>query len=1007
MKHRRDVGILILASLVVAAGIVKAGVFYYDNQMAECKAAGQSKLVTIADLKVDELALWKRERLADANNLYRNPVFSSLVRRCFERPDDPALQEELRTWVNNLRTDYRYDRIALHNAATDTWTLFSDDKTPLTPLTVQNAHRVERSGQLTFTDFYRNEYSQKIYLRLFVPILDEQAGGRAIGALMLRIDPDDYFYPLIQRWPVPSKTSELLLVRREGDEVVFLNELRFQKNTALSLRFPLKRADVPAVMAALGKTGSYEGIDYRGVPVLAAIRAIPDSPWRLIAKIDAEEVFAPMRERFWTTLALACAALTAFILAIGLLWQRQRAHYYREQARTEALLREAEGRLDLAHKYRAILDQTFGFIGLMTPDGALVEANRAALEFVGTEQLNVLGKPFWETPWWTHSKEMQDRLREAIKTAASGEFVRFEATHRAANGEIHFVDFSLKPVWNETGEIVFLIPEGRDVTDQKRAEEGMREFETRFRDIIDNSREGILFADLDGRTIFSANQAMAAMLGWSREELAGMPLMSIHPDYARDQVAQEFDRHRAGVVSLSSNVPVTCKDGSRIYADITSAEVTLNGVKYLAGFFRDVTDRKKAEDALRESERRLKEAEAMAHLGYWSWDVRTGDVKWSDEVFNIFNLDPKSFTPKIDSILELSPWPEDRNRDRELIQKATETHEKGEYVQRFLRPDKSVGYYQSTFQGNYDDGGNLVSIVGTVLDITERKCAEMKLTEINRHLEDATARATELASKAEAASLAKSRFLTNMSHELRTPLNAVIGFSEGLLERIDVYPLNAHQQDRLRRIKTSGEYLLQLINSILDVAKAESGRIDLRIAPFVVEPIVWEVGGMVEALIEDKHDLQFTLDMPDTLPQMISDRDKVRQILVNLLSNAVKFTYRGSVVLRVCPDNDSLVFRVEDTGVGVSPENLDQLFEPFFQVRQEVHQSLSGTGLGLSISKSLATLLHGTLTVESTLGQGSVFTLTLPLVCKRSMEKESLKKKERDPIESTKEPVEC
>jgi PAS domain S-box-containing protein len=135
----------------------------------------------------------------------------------------------------------------------------------------------------------------------------------------------------------------------------------------------------------------------------------------------------------------------------------------------------------------------------------------------------------------------------------------------------------------------------------------------------------------------------------------------------------------------------------------------------------------RAEETLQESERRLREAQEMSHLGFWNWNIKTGEVEWSEEVFKIFALDPKTFTPQIDSILALSPWPEDHQRDQELIKKAIETHNPGSYEQKFLRPDQSIGYYYSTFQGNYDEKGELISIVGTVLDITERKRAEEKL----------------------------------------------------------------------------------------------------------------------------------------------------------------------------------------------------------------------------------------------------------------------------------------
>lgn len=270
-----------------------------------------------------------------------------------------------------------------------------------------------------------------------------------------------------------------------------------------------------------------------------------------------------------------------------------------------------------------------------------------------------------------------------------------------------------------------------------------------------------------------------------------------------------------------------------------------------------------------------------------------------------------------------------------------------------------------------------------VSDITERKRAEAELLEMNRHLEDATARANEMAVRAEAANVAKSDFLANMSHELRTPLNAVIGFSEGLLERANIHPLNEHQKDRLGKIKTSGEYLLQLINGILDIAKVESGKIDVHITTFDVEPVAWEISDMAEALAKDKPAVRFALDLEEHLPPITSDREKIRQILVNLLGNAIKFTERGSVVLRICGNSGSLRFSVEDTGAGIAAEHLDLLFDKFYQVKQETGCSLKGAGLGLAISKAFATLLGGTLTAQSVVGQGSTFTLTVPLMFDR------------------------
>jgi PAS domain S-box-containing protein len=160
-----------------------------------------------------------------------------------------------------------------------------------------------------------------------------------------------------------------------------------------------------------------------------------------------------------------------------------------ERRRLEQMLREGERKLS------AILDQTFQFIGLLTPDGIMVEANKSALEFAGVTAAAVLNMPFWDTPWWSHSPELQQRLREAVKKAAQGEFVRMEVTHRAANGELHWIDFSLKPVKDETGKVVFLIPEGRDVTERKQVEEALNDERRLLRTMLDmHERERKLIA---------------------------------------------------------------------------------------------------------------------------------------------------------------------------------------------------------------------------------------------------------------------------------------------------------------------------------------------------------------------------------------------------------------------------------------------------------------------------------------------------------------------------------
>ncbi len=236
----------------------------------------------------------------------------------------------------------------------------------------------------------------------------------------------------------------------------------------------------------------------------------------------------------------------------------------------------------------------------------------------------------------------------------------------------------------------------------------------------------------------------------------------------------------------------------------------------------------------------------------------------------------------------------------------------------------------------------------------------------------------EYAAAAEAATLAKNEFLANMSHELRTPLNAIIGFSDGLLERANRHPLNDHQKDRLAKIKRSGEHLLSLINSVLDIAKIEAREHQVVASLFDATLLVQEVVALLDPLLRNKPGVVVDNVCGDAERLIFSDRDKIKQVLINLLGNAIKFTSRGRVAVRVDVVDGRLRICVEDTGIGIAAKDLPHIFDKFYQVKQ-IRTSFDGTGLGLSICKAFAELLGGAVTAQSVPGQGSSFTLELPL----------------------------
>jgi two-component system sensor histidine kinase RpfC len=237
------------------------------------------------------------------------------------------------------------------------------------------------------------------------------------------------------------------------------------------------------------------------------------------------------------------------------------------------------------------------------------------------------------------------------------------------------------------------------------------------------------------------------------------------------------------------------------------------------------------------------------------------------------------------------------------------------------------------------------------------------------------------ASKAKQANLAKSEFLANMSHELRTPLNAIIGYSEMLEENCQEKGMEIFSSD-LTKINLSGKHLLNLINEILDISKIEQGKMEKYIEDVNIEKLITDVVHTIKPLA-DKNTNRIDVVLPADIGIMTTDLIKLRQVLFNLLSNACKFTSNGKITLQVSrngnvPDQ-GIVFKIEDNGVGISAEIMDSIFQPFRQESQSTHRLYGGTGLGLTISKNFCELLDGDLSVQSQKGEGSVFTVQLPI----------------------------
>ena len=382
----------------------------------------------------------------------------------------------------------------------------------------------------------------------------------------------------------------------------------------------------------------------------------------------------------------------------------------------------------------------------------------------------------------------------------------------------------------------------------------------------------------------------------------------------------------------------------------------------------DITELKRFEENLAQSVERYDLAMRGSNEGLWDWDQRTDRLLVSPRFKELTGLatDANTIEPA-DWLANLHP------EDVESYRRALRAHLKGE--SEFLnvefqlrRPDGKYRWVLARGIGVRDETGQIYRMAGSIGDITARKEAAMGLRLAKE--------------QAEEASQAKSQFLASMSHELRTPLNAIIGYSEMLQEEAEDLGQERFLPD-LVKIKESGKHLLSLINDILDLSKIEAGKMDVLIEDFEVADLIAQVQSVIEPLMT-KNANTLVVDCAADPGAMRSDQTKLRQSLFNLLSNAAKFTEWGRITLgvrRIVHDRaDAVEFKVSDTGIGMTAEQLGRLFQAFAQAETSTSRDYGGTGLGLAITRHFCRMLGGDVTVESTPGKGSTFAIRVPAI---------------------------
>jgi PAS domain S-box-containing protein len=649
--------------------------------------------------------------------------------------------------------------------------------------------------------------------------------------------------------------------------------------------------------------------------------------------------------QFWSRLAIAAflglGMATAFFLTRAV----------------AGLVRHAS---EAARETSDLMDHSMDVICSVNAEGRFTKINGACERIWGYRPDELLGRAYIELVHPDDAPETNQYATDHIEGRA-GE--NFENRYIRKDGAV--VNMLWASRWSAEQQTFFCVV--HDITERKRAETELRKSEERFQLVARATHDPIWDWNIVANVIsFSATSGTVFGLPAGKFESASeLWTNSIHPD-DRDQVMASIHAFFASrEEAWSSEYRFRCADGSYAFVYGRGCVVRDAGGKPLrmVGSLTNITERKRAEEELTHSRRLLDEAQQLARIGSWEWDVTTNEVVWSDEAYRVFGFVPRAFVPTYNHYLA-SIHPDDQLPMRVSINAILRRKKSLSADNRIVRPDGAVRVLHNRSSPILDDSGKVLRLVGTVQDVTELRQKENELLLAK--------------SSAEAANRTKSEFLANMSHEIRTPMNGILGMTELVLDT----ELSLQQREYLGMAKSSALSLLGLINDILDFSKIEAGKLALEAISFSLRDCL---GAMLKPLgiRADQKGLELTADISAVVPDhLIGDPMRLRQILINLTDNAIKFTQRGDVTLSVTVesaigDEHCLHFAIADTGVGIPEEKRALIFEAFAQADGTTTRTYGGTGLGLSIASQLVRHMGGRIWVESKVGEGTTFHFTV------------------------------
>ncbi|MDZ8094046.1 MAG: PAS domain S-box protein [Nostoc sp. DedQUE05] len=635
----------------------------------------------------------------------------------------------------------------------------------------------------------------------------------------------------------------------------------------------------------------------------------------------------------------------------------------------------------------AIFNESADAIFLVDPQTLLtLDCNRRAVEMFeavdNAELIDINGQTLQLRPFTTNETDA------IVRDMQSKGFWSLEIEYITLQGKIFWGNIAAKPI-TVAGRTMNLVRIA-DISERKEAQEALAKYAHEVEDLYNNAPCGYHSLDSEGR-LLKVNETELQWLGYTHEEMIGQPLLNFFTPASRLSFAQNYPHFKKQGSLKDVEFDMICKDGT-VFPVLVSATVVKDAegnYLYSRTTLFDIRERKQTAQELEESRKMLQTVlDTFPQRVFWK-DRQSRFLGCNPAFIDHSQLTADEIIGKTDFEL---PWAKLAHlycADDEMVMN-TRTPKLG-YEEPFEGANGEQLWLRTNKIPLTNSAKEVIGVVVSHEDITERKQAEAQLRQTNEQLANANmelARATRL----------KDEFLANMSHELRTPLNAILGMSEGLQESV-FGSINERQAKAIATIECSGRHLLELINDILDLSKIESGKLELQLSDVSVRSLCDASLAFVKQMALKKS-IRLSIHISDNIDSIQVDDRRLHQVLINLLSNAVKFTPEwGSVTLEVRLEGaegqgsrgegevnsslfsssfPNLCFYITDTGIGIAPEEIGKLFQPFIQLDSSLNRQYSGTGLGLALVQKIITLHGGRVLVSSEVGKGSCFTVRIP-----------------------------